>query len=689
LAFDVDTGKPSRYTTDIKRNPPVFTLSCPSGGVTEVLGEICVSNYFGETLKLPVKARVAVGETVRLPLDLTKVKSNRVMGIWRARAVLAAGGAVFTNDTSFAYLPYNPVTPRLPRGRFRLGLQYHMGRFSDDFQPIALDALAAIGCKLVRVGGFHADACWPKDAEQPDFSRAEKMMEWLKRYGLSVNVFCWPNAKWMAEEKDQKRPYPAYIRSRPKKGLMGFYAEKLAARFGTDIDYVEPSNEPDFWGRDSMGIDDYIDYQREVYAGVKRGCKDIAVLSPGWALPDSSHPRVVHKGFQERFMVEAKDAYDIHAIHMHGMFPDYEKTMNERFFPARKKHAVAAPWYANETAMTCINGAEDAVAGTLWKKILWSRAHGSVDYIWYNLIATGSDPKDPEQGFGMLTRDLKPRATFAAFAALANLLRDLEFDCIIHEGNGRYLYRWKNVDSGEKNIVLVGWDEYAETPMSISVKSDAKAAIAVDLMGNRLDAQKKKDSHFFKIGQLPSALMLQGASFAETDRKDVERVSIPKKMSRIAKAKIKWRAPDFQLMAWWQVHEIYAANWETVERTWKGLEDLSSNVYVGSESGCLCVYFKVRDDVKASKDSVWVSVEPPDRSRKFEFRAYRQKDGKEVGPGRVDYELKIPLADIGFTEETLKNGFMFQVKVFDDDGLGEDIDFWMESRHCWVSIVFE
>jgi hypothetical protein len=142
-------------------------------------------------------------------------------------------------------------------------------------------------------------------------------------------------------------------------------------------------------------------------------------------------------------------------------------------------------------------------------------------------------------------------------------------------------------------------------------------------------------------------------------------------------------------MVWWQVHEMYAANWETVDRTWKGPEDLSANIYVGSEGGNLCVYSEVKDDAKAPEDSVWISVEPPERNRKFEFRAYRRKDGREVRPGRVDYELKIPLSDIGFTEETLKKGFMFQAKVFDDDGLGKDFDFWMETRHCWVSIAFE
>ena len=54
--------------------------------------------------------------------------------------------------------------------------------------------------------------------------------------------------------------------------------------------------------------------------------------------------------------------------------------------------------------------------------------------------------------------------------------------------------------------------------------------------------------------------------------------------------------------------------------------------------------------------------------------------------GRVHYEMSVPLADIGFTEKTLEDGFIFQAKVFDDDGIADDVDFWMETKRCWMSV---
>lgn len=47
-------------------------------------------------------------------------------------------------------------------------------------------------------------------------------------------------------------------------------------------------------------------------------------------------------------------------------------------------------------------------------KILSAWAWGSTDYIWYNLREIG--PDDSERGFGLVTVDYHPRATFGDFS---------------------------------------------------------------------------------------------------------------------------------------------------------------------------------------------------------------------------------------------------------------------------------
>lgn len=686
LVFDVDTGRPMHYTTDPVSVPPCAVFRNVSSGRVDTVGSVTVSNYFAEAVSVPVKLSLAPGGTARFPIDISKVPSGRVRGIWRAHAHLSGGIGTDREKVDFAFIPENRVTPRVPRGKYRIGMHCHMGRFPMEQQPMLLDAIVALGAKLVRVTGFEAKSCWKDPAAEPDFSRTDAFVAMLKERGLSMNVFCWPNPSWMIEDKERARRWPTYIRTRTKKGLMGKFSEMLAARYGKDIDYVEPSNEPDFWDINAMSIDEYLDYQREVYQGIKRGCKDIQVLSPGWAQPDSSHHAVKLKGLHERFMAEAKDAFDIHAIHGHGTLAAYEKQIEGRFFPARKRFGVTAPWYPNETAATGVNGAEDEVAAIVWRKILWCRAHGAVDYIWYNLVATDNKPKSTEQWFGLFTRSFHPRAPFASYAALTHLLHGLDYDGTVHEGKGRYLYRWRGTVGGRPRTVFVGWDDNADTPARIRFASDCTEVKKVDLMGNAFAAESSGGSWIMELARQPSAIVFDGSAGIVPDAADVAKVSVPERMSRIVKADIRNRAPDFQLMVWWQVQERYAGNWETSHRTWKGPEDLAANIYVGYSDGDLVVRFNVRDDKRAPLDAVSFTVEPPDQSRRHEFRAVLAKEAKVLPNGRISCDMRVPISEFGFTEDILKRGFLFQAKVYDDDGVADDIDFWMETRRCWISV---
>ena len=54
-------------------------------------------------------------------------------------------------------------------------------------------------------------------------------------------------------------------------------------------------------------------------------------------------------------------------------------------------------------------------------KTLSAWAWGSTDYIWYNLREIG--PDDSERGFGLVTVDYHPRATFADFSTESTWLQ--------------------------------------------------------------------------------------------------------------------------------------------------------------------------------------------------------------------------------------------------------------------------
>ena len=709
LRFDVETGSPLHITT--LPDAPVFKIE--NGGDRELSfeAELTARNYFGDEVSTPVKGTLGPGARMDVPAGVAR--AARTHGIWRAKCVVKCEGGVATNETRFAILNPNPVTPRLPLGKFRMGINYHMARYSKVDRLLTLDALNACGAKLVRAGGFSASSCWLRP-DAIDFSRADALMALLKERGLSLNCGCWPNPDWMVDPAEVKKGYPHWIRVRTRPGLMGEYAEKLAAHFGADIDYIETSNEADLWPTNAMTVAEYIEYQKEAYEGVKRGCRDIRVLTSAWASADSSNPQVRRKGYQEQVMAGAKGFYDVHPTHQHSGFGAYENDNLTKFFPMRKKLGIDVPWYANETALTGVNGAENGVARNVWMKILWSWAHGSTDYIWYNLRATGWKPADPEQWYGLITADYYPRAGFAAFSSLAYTVSGLDFARIVNEGRGRHLYQFKGERGGVPRHVLAGWDGFTDPPHPIPVKTDAARAFSIDLMGNVRPAEKCDGGFVFGISRTPGALVMEGASFAEADAAAAATIPPPNIPARVVKAKVDGRRPDWHLFKWWHVRELYAGNPETVERTWKGPGDLSVMIWVGREGDALRVKFEVRDDKHVQRvpaerlyinDGLQFILESPSQSGNFEFGLARAEDGSPlvhtwISPTGFDaaavtrairletsrkgdrtvYDAFLPLSAIGFDEATLSGGFRFNAIVYDDDGLGE-------SRDCWIEIT--
>ena len=712
LRLDVDTGSPLHVTTDPAG--VCLVLSNSSDRAVAFDGAFNAVGYFGDALAIPAKGTLAAGASRRIPLNLLDARPDgrkRFRGIWKVSCEIRSGGTAVRPETRFAVLNPNPVTPRLPLGKFRMGIHYHMARFDGTDRKLTLDALNACGAKLVRSAGFSASHCW-REPDKLDFSGADRQMEELKSRGLSLNTDCWPNPAWMVEPEQLKLGYPGWIRVRTKPGLMGAYAEKLAAHFGRDIDYIETSNEADLWRDGAMTAEECVDYQKEVYEGVKRGCRDIRVLTSAWANADSSNPKVTRKGFKESVLRDAKGFYDAVPVHIHGGFSSYENDILTKLLPLHERLGIEVPWYANETALTSVRGAEDVVAKTVWMKILFSWAHGSADYIWYNLKATGRCPTDPEQGYGLITADYYPRAGYAAFSALAHVMTGLDFDGILSERKGRHLYRFRGERGGRGIVVLAGWDAFTDPSFPLRVRTDAKRAVVVDLMGNAVSAERLKDGFVFPISNSPGALVLDVATSGVPYAGDADNVPPPNVAAQVCPADIDGRKPDFVLNQVWKVRQLHAGDPEAVDRTWKGPADLSARIWIGRTASDLRIRFEVADDRHVQRhpadelylgDGIQFILEAPSQGGNFEIGLARGADGRPLvhtwitpvgfdaervrasirletsrDGDRTVYDALLPLSAIGFTEDILSSGFRFNCIVYDDDGRGSCRDNWIE-----------
>lgn len=708
IALEADTGSPLFITTDPVRYPAFAVLTNRSDGPVSFDGELVAANYFGEKVVAHVRDNLESGGVARVRLDVMKVPHP--YGIWRVEGVLRAGGKTLTNETRFAVLNLNRTTPRLANGRFKMGINYHMGWLTPRDVDLTLDALNACGCKLVRAEGWSAGECWKK-RECLDFTWSDWRMARLKARGLSLNTDCWPNAQWMAKPENRNKPYRTWRDSRTMPGVMGEYAGKLAARYGEDIEFLETSNEADLW-REGMTADEYIEYQKEVYVAVKKAAPGIKVLTSAFAAADSSNPMVTRKGYQESILVGARGFYDIHPTHQHSGFGAYESDILTKFLPMRERIGVTVPWYANETAVTGVNGAEDGVAKNVWMKILFSWAHGSVSYIWYNLRATGWAPGDSEQWYGLLTADNHPRAGFAAFSALAYAVSELDLDRLVDEHKGRHLYSFRGIKNGISRWVLAGWDAHTDPPHRIRVKTDAKKAWTTDIMGNVKPAERYADGYVFPISKHPGALVLEDVGSAEPNADDVATVPAPNIKAMAVKANVDGRRPDWHLFKWWHVRDLYAGNPETIERTWKGPDDHSVAIWIGRTDTELHLRFDVTDDIHCQKfpskelylgDGLQFILESTTQSGNFEIGLSATDDLKPLkytwitpvgfkaeevtkairldvvrrGPVTV-YHAYLPLKAIGFDESTLSTGFRFNAIVYDNDGIGRERDAWIE-----------
>ena len=646
--LDVDTGN-AFHMAILPDARVTLTLRNAAPSNETVRGCLKVRDFFGHGFDVPVDAQIPAGETVCLPVP---VESCRRKGIYRVSGTLTDAQGVATNaETCYAVIAPHPVTPVDRSGHFLPGVNFHVNWWTPEAREVCYDILNAIGAKLVRCGGMTSFERTCINGPDPDFTDTDSVYGELKRRGLAVNANLHGVPEWALQPEKRKLPRAVNHRSKPVEGALRAYAEKLARRFGTDIAYYEVGNELDLVSPEVMTIDEAISLQREAYAGVKAGCPAAQVTTCGFALADSDMKQVVQKGMQERLVKEAKDAYDFHAIHLHGSFDAYVRHMR-RFFAMRERQGVSdKPWYQNECAQTTTNGCEDEAAATLWRKMLYSWSHGSPGYIWYNLRAKGTDPKNHEHGYGIVTWDFHPRATAAAFAGFTEVFAGADRDAVLIESERCFAYRFRR----GRDILIAGWDMNLSTATVVRVRTDAKWAFVSDLMGNRTELAVNDGTVEADFGFLPQAWIFEDATFAEPESGGLVAVARPTEAVVLAID----RPIEYHLDRASDMHEIYEANPIYEHRCWRGPDDLSVRLVLSRErTGRVEVTAFVRDERDAPGDRaecVWESKTRP-------LERQRREDGVTVYSSSFS-----PVC----TEH------VFRVRVRDDDGEGEDG--WAES----------
>ena len=509
LAFDVDTGDPLHLIRG-GRGAPTLVFGNLSRGTRRWKGTVRFRDHFGRGFEQAVDVTAAPESTVRVALN----RALPFQGMWYVSAELTGDdGQTGVAEARFAAIDRHEATPILPKPYFRMGINFHAQHYwNTPHFPRVMDALVASGAKLVRSGGFKfADVA---KARTNNWTLTDALVKAYRSNGLAINANVYPAPAWARAEPTAEQKKLRHRMNLPSRdGLFRDFCAAIAARYGTEIDYYEMGNEWDLTSDRILPPVEALRLLREGYAGVKASCPNATVIPCGWACADSSGLAEKHNpGLIETFAGTAQDAFDVWALHLHGPFESYAERLQKQFFPMRKRLGLdAKPWYSNETALNTA-GDEEAAARAVWQKILYAWAWGSTDYIWYNLRATGWNPSAGEDSYGLITPDYRPRATYAAFAALATLIEGGTFDARLVDADARHVYRFHT--PGGRGLTIAGWDALRPKGEVVRIRSDACAAQAVNLMGNRTDLKAQDGVWTWTISREPSAIVLDGATFA-------------------------------------------------------------------------------------------------------------------------------------------------------------------------------
>lgn len=419
----------------------------------------------------------------RMPVPLGDART----GIRWLSYTVTGDGQQGTGSVSCLYA--TPTGPGTDPAGFLYGVSAHlMGQRDREDQ---LRAASAVGIRVIR-----DDAHWDRlepESGMWNWEPLDDLVALGDKYGLEYEmILCYgnafaavPAAQAAYAEAMQRNEKDAWlIRSRAAQDDHAWraFSHAIGARYQGRIHLWEVWNEPDLAGFFRGTTDDYIRMLRSAYAELKAVDPQSTVLSGGFATVTNHQGRKLNPDLQERVLVEASDAFDVHAYHGHGSFSSFQASVDGELTRIRSRMPVSKPLYFNETALTAAFNGERIQAIALVKKLAFARARGAIGYTWYDLRNDGNDPAEGEHNYGLLTSNLQPKAVYAVYNELIHRMRGKRYIGELALGAGRHGY----VFAGDGQRLAVVWNEdaaLADEPVVLRAAGCAGGTV-IDLMGN-------------------------------------------------------------------------------------------------------------------------------------------------------------------------------------------------------------
>jgi hypothetical protein len=295
---------------------------------------------------------------------------------------------------------------------------------------------------------------------------------------------------------DPKWRYP-----RPEAPSREHYAD-LAKRYGKRALSFEINNEPDnedFWRGTP---EEFLELHRWAVEEIRREAPGAIVANGGYCL--------IKPEWFAKYVQALKGTTDWIAYHTHGALP----ACIEGFQAIRQAHEKAG--YQDPVFVNTEMGhaawrldMERVQAYVTLQKILYFWAHDNRGVLLYNSRNIGGVRQgEGESDWGYLDHFFCPRFTYGAVAALLDWFAGARVESVLREEPQLHAYCF----SANDRRLVTAFDPTAKGPArEVTVRSDARAALSVDPMGNATPLAGARRVQL-KASAYPAIAVLEGAS---------------------------------------------------------------------------------------------------------------------------------------------------------------------------------
>lgn len=505
--FDLETGNPIHVLKRGEEDQLRFRFTNRGDRDGDFTFDMEYENYFGQKKTERLTASIRAGETK----VLTPSWRPDSLGHWTVRArVHTPPAEISTKTRSLAYFTPSGPTPGRAEN-FLFGVCTHTRRWEEEDRKREMLAAALCGVKVVRMG-LGWTVVEPSRGEW-DWELTDAIVEGYAQMGIEPQFILSSTPRWALPEHLRNDDTLKHWQHRAE-NLEDWktYVRAVAKRYQGKVRFYENWNEPDLTSFSQMTLDEYVSLQKATFEALREVDPEMIVMTGGFATLNR-HPTLIYPEFQRDFLTAAKGHFDVHAFHAHGWWDSYRRQIDGKFRAIRQETGTdSVPWYSNETAMTSVFGQERRQAQNLFKKLTFAWVRGSIGYTWYDLRNDGYDPAYGEHHFGLVTNDFYPKEVYSVYNMLTTHYAGMKKVEDWSPDSHVCLYAFSN----DNTILLAAWNEsvYQETRQCI-VKTDAKSASLIDLMGNETPAEIREGHVVLEVSPIPRTLCLRNATRAE------------------------------------------------------------------------------------------------------------------------------------------------------------------------------